>query len=71
MKQAKIVQDTVDEHIFIKIECKGRPTISLDISNDYAVRCLSVRADGNGILNARLDVKALASKCGKEPPWRE
>ena len=59
MTDAHIKQNTSDEHVFIVVECEGRPTISIDIINYHGRRCLGIRVDGNGILDILLDVKDL------------
>lgn len=60
MKTAHIVQDDADEHVFVMIECSGRPPISLDIMNRHGRRGLGVRVDGMGIFDVLLDIRELS-----------
>lgn len=59
----------VDDHVFIWIECEGRPAISIDLMNSRGRRCLSVRADGHGLFSAVVDVQWL-DNAGSERPRR-
>jgi len=62
IKESHVVQDTPDDHVFIVIECPGRPAISIDITSPHGRRCLSVRVDGMGIFSALVDLKELRPK---------
>ncbi len=62
MKTAHIQQENPDDHVFIVIDCKGRPPISIDMTNPHGRRGLSVRVDGMGIFRMLVDLKELPAK---------
>ncbi len=62
MKTQSIIQTSPDEHVFIHIECPGRPPISLDLMNHHGRRGLGIRVDGMGMANLLVDVKDLPPK---------
>lgn len=62
MKQSYIQQDSPDDHVFILIECPGRPAISIDVTNNHCRRGLAVRVNGMGIFNMLVDLKELQGK---------
>jgi len=59
MKDARIVQDSAGEHVFVVVECPDRPAISIDITCPHGRRGVGIRVDGMGIFNALLDVEHL------------
>jgi hypothetical protein len=62
MKTASIVQDDPDEHVFVIVECPGRPAISIDIMNLHGRRFFGVRVNGISIFNGLLDLEELKPK---------
>jgi hypothetical protein len=62
MKEAHIVQDDSNEHVFIVIECPERPAISIDVTNIHGRRGIGVRIDGTGIFGCLADLKELPAK---------
>ena len=62
LKDIRISQDTPDDHVFIVIECPGRPTLSIDITNQHCRRGVGIRVDGMGIFHALVDLKELKPK---------
>ena len=62
LRIAHIEQKTPDDHVFIMVECAGRPTISIDIRNPSGRREASIRVDEMGIFNALVDLKELKPK---------
>lgn len=65
----KVVQYSIDaeidDHIFIMVKRKDRPTISIDIMNCHGRATLSVRSDGMGIGSILCDVAPLKPASGK------
>ena len=66
IKDAKVQQDTPDDHVFIEIACPDRPAISVDITSPHGRRVISIRVNGMGIFGALLDLKELNPKGGGE-----
>lgn len=62
MKKTHIQQENTDEHVFIVIECPGRPAISIDLTNQHGRRRVGIRIDGMGIFSALCDLKELKPK---------
>lgn len=62
MQEAHLHQSSPDEHVFIVVECPGRPTISIDITNQHGRRSLGVRLDGMGVADMLVDLKELPTK---------
>lgn len=60
--QKHTLKHDVDEHVFIMLECEGRPTISIDIANAHGRRAMSVRVDGMTMHSMLLDVDHLEPK---------
>jgi hypothetical protein len=65
MKTAEITQESVDEHVFVIINCPDRPTVSIDITDHHGRRGLSVRIDGMGVGEFLVDLKELPAIAGK------
>lgn len=68
MIQQRITQDNPDEHVWLTVECEGRPTISIDIGNGHGRRFMSVRIDGMTHHSMLLDTKELGPRSGDE--WK-
>lgn len=62
IKRAHIIQDSPDDHVFIVIECPGRPMISIDVKNLAGRRGVGIRVEGMGIFSALVDLKELAPR---------
>lgn len=62
MQDAHIKQADADEHVFVVIECPGRPTVSIDLMNHHGRRCIGIRVDGMGLFDALVDLKELKPK---------
>lgn len=57
----------VDDHVFVWVECEGRPAISIDLLNAHGRRCVSVRADGYGLFSGVVDVAWLGTAGSHRP----
>lgn len=69
MIQETIRQENPDEHVWITVECDGRPTISIDIGNNHGRRFMSVRIDGMSHYSMLLDTAHLPPRSSDD--WME
>lgn len=66
---AVIEQANPDEHVWITVNCEGRPTLSIDIGNAHGRRYMSVRLDGMTHHSMLLDTAHLPSRSSND--WLE
>ena len=60
-----------DDHIFIVLECEGRPTISIDITGERGGgRYIGVRMDGMCLISAALDIAPLVLPPREQKPFQ-
>lgn len=64
-----IIHETVnvDDHVFIWIECEGRPAISIDLMKGRGRRCVGIRADGYSLFGGVVDVQWLENAGSHRP----